>query len=29
MKPDRRPIDALREFKAADRDKSKKKRRFF
>jgi len=29
MKPDRRPIDALRQFKAADRDKPKKKRRFF
>ncbi len=28
MKPDRRPIDALRQFKAAARDKPKKKRRF-
>jgi tetratricopeptide (TPR) repeat protein len=29
MKPDRRPIDALRQFKAAERDKPKKKRLFF
>ena len=28
MNPDRRPIDALRQFKAAERDK-RKKRRFF
>ena len=29
MHPDRRPIDALRQFKVAERDKPKKKRRFF
>jgi tetratricopeptide (TPR) repeat protein len=29
MKPDRRPIDALKEFKAKERDKPKKKRLFF
>lgn len=29
MKPDRRPIDALRQFKAAEREKPKKKRLFF
>ena len=29
MQPDRRPIDALRKFKAAERDKPKKKRLFF
>ena len=29
MKPDRRPIDALRTFKAAERERPKKKRRFF
>jgi hypothetical protein len=29
MKPDRRPIDALRQFKAAEREQPKKKRRFF
>ena len=29
MQPDRRPIDALRQFKTAERDKPKKKRRFF
>lgn len=29
MKPDRRPIDALRRFKTADRDKPSTKRRFF
>jgi hypothetical protein len=28
MKPDRRPIDALRQFKSADRDKPKKRRLF-
>ena len=29
MQPDRRPIDALRQFKAAEREQPKKKRRFF
>ena len=29
MKPDRRPIDALKDFKSRDRDKPKKKRLFF
>ena len=29
MKPDRRPIDALRQFKTAERDKPNKKGRFF
>ena len=29
MQPDRRPIDALRQFKTAERDNPKKKRRFF
>ena len=29
MQPDRRPIDALRQFKAAEREQPEKKRRFF
>ncbi len=29
MQPDRRPIDALRQFKATEREQPKKKRRFF
>ena len=29
MQPDRRPIDAIRQFKAAERENPKKKRRFF
>ena len=29
MQPDRRPIDALRQFKAVEREQPKKKRRFF